>query len=324
MITTSHAPTQPDADTPLRISDAGMETVLVFEHGFDLPEFAAFTVLDQPAGRAALWDYYRGFVDIADEHGVELVLDTATWRASQGWGAKLGYDAENLDRINREAVAMVEQVRADRPTGAPKIWISGSIGPAGDGYSADIRLTVGEAMSYHEPQLRSLASAGADMATGLTMTHIDEAVGLALAAKAAGIPVVVSFTVETDGALPSGQTLQEAIEAVDAATETYPDGYGINCAHPQHFFDRLSADEGWCSRIGLIQANASQMSHQELNEAPELDPGNPTELATDIAALRDRLPGLAIVGGCCGTSHAHIDQIARACAPAAAMVGGKR
>lgn len=306
---------QGTGQAPLRISDAGMETVLIFEHGLDLPEFAAFTVLGRPAGRNALLDYYSGFVDIADEHGVELVLDTATWRASEGWGAKLGYDAETLDRVNREAVALVEQVRADRPAGAPKVWISGAVGPAGDGYSADVRMTTDEATAYHEPQLQTLASAGVDFATVLTMTHIDESIGAALAAKAAEIPVTVSFTVETDGALPSGQSLQAAVEAVDAATGDYPDGYGINCAHPEHFAGRLSADEAWCSRIGLVQANASRMSHAELDEAPELDPGNPAELAVDIAALRDQLPGLAIVGGCCGTSHTHIDQIARACAP---------
>ena len=321
-MTTDHTTsTRPAPDTTLRISDAGMETVLIFEHGFDLPEFAAFPLLDRPEGRAALVDYYDGFIDIADRNGVELVLDTATWRASPSWGAKLGYDAAALDRISREAVALVEQVRADRPTDAPKVWISGSVGPAGDGYRPDTEMTVEEATAYHQPQLRALAEAGADIATGLTMTTIDEAVGLALAAQSAGIPVVVSFTVETDGSLPSGQTLQAAIEAVDAATGSYPDSYGINCAHPEHFAHRLSADEEWCTRIGLIQANASRMSHEELDNAPTLDPGHPGELAIDVAGLRDSLPGLSVVGGCCGTSHTHIDQIAQACAPVNGFVG---
>ncbi len=176
-----------------------------------------------------------------------------------------------------------------------------------------------EFAAYHRPQLRSLAKAGADAATGLTMTHTDEAIGLALAAKYAGIPVVVLFTVETDGSLPSGQSLKEAIEAVDAvdavdaATDRYPDSYGINCAHPDHFANRLSGDSDWCQRIGLIQANASRCSHEELDNAPELDPGDPVELGVEIAAPRNQLPGLAVVGGCCGTSHAHIDQMAQAC-----------
>ncbi len=320
---TTTTDTRTDATTgraPLRISDAGMETVLIFEHGFDLPEFAAFPLLDRPDGRAALLGYYRGFVDIADEHGVDLVLDTATWRASRAWGAKLGYGADDLDRVNRDAVAFVEHVRADRPADAPKIWVSGSVGPAGDGYSPDVRMTVEGASAYHRPQLRSLAEAGADFATVLTMTHVEEAIGVALAAKEADIPVTVSFTVETDGALPSGQSLQDAIETVDAVTGGYPDQYGINCAHPEHFAGRLSADAGWCHRIGLVQANASRMSHAELDEAPELDPGDPAELGLDVAALHDHLPALTVVGGCCGTSHAHIDQIARACAPTAVAV----
>jgi S-methylmethionine-dependent homocysteine/selenocysteine methylase len=219
-------------------------------------------------------------------------------------------------------VALVEQVRADRPASAPGISISGSVGPAGDGYLADRRLSVDEATEYHRPQLQALAEAGADMATGLTMTHIDEAVGLALAAKAAGIDVVVSFTVETDGALPSGQTVREAIEAVDAATGNYPDSYGINCAHPEHFAHRLTADEDWCHRIGLIQANASRRSHEELDNSPELDPGDPAELAIDIAALRGQLPALETVGGCCGTSHGHIEQIAQACSLTSVPSGG--
>ena len=300
----------------LQLSDAGLETVLVFEQGWDLPCFAAFPLLDRPDGREALLEYCRGFVDIADAQNMDLVLDTVTWRASPRWGAKLGYDAVELERINRDAVALVEEVRAGRPADAPKISISGSVGPAADGYVALERMTVAEARAYHEPQIRTLADAGADMATGLTMTYIDEAVGLALAAKATGIPVVVSFTLETDGALPSGQLLKDAIEAVDAATGRYPQSYGINCAHPTHFAHRLTGDESWCKRIGLLQANASQKSHQELDDSPELDPGDPVELALDIAALRDRLPGLAIVGGCCGTSHTHIEQIAQACVAA--------
>jgi S-methylmethionine-dependent homocysteine/selenocysteine methylase len=314
MTTTSHPHNNKQADRRLSFSDAGMETVLIFENGFDLPEFASFPLLDRPEGRSALLAYYQGFVDIADSQNVDLVLDTATWRASQGWGEKLGYDAEALERINREAVVLLEQVRADRPPDAPSISISGAIGPAGDGYTAHERLSVEDAMSYHQPQLQTFAQSGVDMATGLTLTYIDEGIGLALAAKSVGIPVVVSFTVETDGSLPSGQTLKEAIEAVDSATDNYPNSYGINCAHPEHFGNRLSDGEDWCNRIGLIQANASRMSHQELDNAPELDPGNPTELAANIAELRDWLPELAIVGGCCGTSHIHIEQIARACA----------
>lgn len=299
---------------PLQVSDAGLETVLIFENGFDLPEFASFTLLDRADGRAALVAYYQGFVDIADAQNVDLVLDTATWRANQGWGAKLGYDTADLDRLNRDAVALLEEVRVNRPDGAPKISISGAVGPAADGYTAYERMTVSEAKAYHQPQMHTLADTGADMATGQTMTYVDEAVGLALAARSAGIPVLVSFTVETDGTLPSGQELKEAIEAVDTATGNYPESYGINCAHPTHFDHLLDEGESWCARIGMIQANASKLSHQELDDAPELDPGNPTELATDIAEIRDRLPGLSIVGGCCGTSHAHIEKIAEACA----------
>jgi len=308
--------TIPNDKGSLRISDAGMETVLVFEHGFDLPEFAAFPLVDDRQGREALTSYYDGFVEIARERGIDLVLDSATWRASQNWGAKLGYDTAALDRVNRGAVALVAEVRDRHAGSGPSISISGSVGPADDGYTADNRMSVEEATDYHRPQLRSLAEAGADVATGLTMTYADEAVGLARAAQEAGIAVIVSFTVETDGSLPSGQPLKDAIEAVDTATDGYPDSFGINCAHPDHFTGRLDAGEAWCGRIGLVQANASRRSHEELDNSPELDPGDPVELGVDVAGLRDRLPALQVVGGCCGTSHDHIDQIARTCSPA--------
>jgi homocysteine S-methyltransferase len=299
-----------------QLTDAGLETVLIFEEGFDLPLFAAVPLLDDERGRSALLNYYRGFVDIAEAQDVDLILDTPTWRASQAWGDQLGYNADALDRINVDAVELLKQIRVESSTSSPEISISGSVGPAGDGYVAGRRMSVAEATAYHLPQLRSFARAGADVATALTMTYIDEAIGLTLAAKAVGIPLVLSYTVETDGALPSGQQLEEAIEAVDAASDGYPVFYGINCSHPQHFAHRISSDEEWCSRIGLLRVNASQKSHEELDNSPELDPGDPTELGAEIADLRAQLSGLVTVGGCCGTSHVHIEQIAHACAAA--------
>lgn len=296
-----------------QLTDAGLETVLIFEEGFDLPLFAAFPLLDEEKGRSALLRYYRGFVDIAQAQDVDLTLDTPTWRASQAWGDQLGYDAEALDRINVEAVELLQQIRADRSTSSPEISISGSVGPAVDGYVADRRMSVSEATSYHLPQIRSFAQAGADVVTALTMTYVDEAIGLTLAAKEVGIPLVLSYTVETDGALPSGQQLEEAIDAVDAASDGYPVFYGINCSHPQHFAHRISSDEQWCSRIGLLRVNASQKSHEELDNSPDLDPGDPIELGAEIADLRAQLSGLVTVGGCCGTSHVHIEHMGRAC-----------
>ena len=209
-----------------------METTLIFHHGLDLPHFAAFTLLANERGRAALSTYYDTYLDVAEEHGHPIVLDAATWRANADWGELLGYSAEALDEANRDAVALV---RAAVARHSASVVVSGAIGPRGDGYVADQLMSAPEAQRYHEPQVRSLAGAGVDVVSALTMTHADEAIGIARAAAAAGVPSVISFTVETDGKLPSGQTLADAVAAVDAETGAAPAYYMVNCAHPTHF-----------------------------------------------------------------------------------------
>jgi S-methylmethionine-dependent homocysteine/selenocysteine methylase len=160
-------------------------------------------------------------------------------------------------------------------------------------------------------QIGALAGAGADMVAAITMTNTNEAVGLTRAAVAAGMPVAISFTLETDGRLPTGQSLAEAIAEVDEATGGAPAYYMINCAHPTHFDAALAGGGAWLGRIR--GANASRRSHVELNEAPDLDAGDPVELGGEYRALVRRLPHINVLGGCCGTDHRHIEQICAAC-----------
>lgn len=288
----------------IRLTDAGLETVLIFDEGFDLPEFAAFPLVQTDLGRAALDRYYRAFFEMAAA-GAELVVDTPTWRASTAWGAKLGFDENDLDAVNAEAVEFVQGIRASVSPDATAL-ISGCVGSRTDGYRADDQIGVAEAATYHARQIGTLAAAGVDVVTALTMTYAAEAAGVARAARDVGVPVVVSFTVETDGRLPSGETLQDAIEFVDADTDGYVTHFGVNCAHPDHFSDVLDPEADFASRIGLVRSNASRLSHAELDEAEELDAGDPDEWGSDVAALRHLLPSLQTVGGCCGTSHEHI------------------
>ena len=236
-----------NAPHPIRLTDAGLETVLIFEEGIDLPAFAAFPLVRDPDGRAALDRYYRRFVELADRERAEIVLDTPTWRASATWGAELGYDVDSLETVNAAAVAMLREIRASIDTDA-SVLVSGCVGSHADGYRADDRLGVDEARGYHRRQIRTLAEHGVDHVTALTMTNVSEATGLALAARDVGIPVVVSFTVETDGRLPSGESLADAVTAVDAATDHWPLHFGINCAHPDHFVDVLDPDAAWTGR----------------------------------------------------------------------------
>lgn len=300
------------------LTDGGMETTLIFHEGLDLPCFASFLLLDDEEGRAALRRYYGHYVELGRNLGRGVILDTATWRASADWGARLGYESGQLATINRRAAALLAEIREAAENENNPIVVNGCIGPRGDGYDPGLRMSAEEAEAYHAAQVRSLASGAADMIGALTMTTPEEAIGIVRAAAAAEMPVAVSFTLETDGRLPTGQPLGEAVEAVDAATGGAPAYFMINCAHPTHFESVLSGRESWIGRLRGLRANASRRSHAELDEAPDLDEGDPLELGHDYAALRRRLPALTILGGCCGTDHRHVGHIGQACAEAAA------
>jgi homocysteine S-methyltransferase len=299
----------PQLDGRTFITDGGMETTLIFRDGLELPDFASFVLLDDPEGLEALRGYYAAYVAIAKRHGVGIVLDTPTWRANLDWGARLGYSAEALDDVNRRGVALLTDMRAEGGDGVV-IVISGCIGPRGDGYVVGEAMSPDEAQAYHSAQVSTFAGTDADLVSALTLNYADEATGIARAAVDAGIPSVISFTVETDGRLPSGQELRDAVAEVDAATGAGPAYYMVNCAHPTHFEDVLSA--GGLERIRGLRANASTKSHAELDEAEELDQGDPDDLAARYRELRPLLPGLNVVGGCCGTDERHIETICAA------------
>ncbi len=295
----------------LWLTEGGLETELVFHDGLDLPCFAAFVLLDSEAGRARLARFYKGYLDTAERLGSGFIMDSQTWRASHGWGAKMGLSAERIAEINAEAVDFLKGLRAGRGAQAEWILVNGVVGPSGDGYAPETQMTVAEAWDYHQPQVDALSAAGVDLATVMTMTHVEEAIGVTEAARAAGLPFACSFTVETDGRLPSGMDLGEAIMRVDEATNGWPMWFGVNCAHPDHFRDRLSGD--WVARIGALRANASRKSHAELEASEELDAGDAEELGRDYAGLMRVLPGLRVIGGCCGTDLSHVSAIGHAC-----------
>lgn len=294
------------------LTDGGIETTLIFLEGLDLPDFAAFHLLKSKKGEAALRSYFATYAGLAERFGAGLVLESATWRASADWGAKLGYSAGDMAHANRRAVSLLEDIRNGFKHQAV---ISGCVGPRGDGYHPGKLMSEKDAEAYHAAQIRVFQDSAADMVTAITMNYVEEAVGVARAAQKASMPVAISFTVETDGRLPTGQTLREAIEMVEAATSGYPAYYMINCAHPTHFQHVLAAGEDWTKRIRGVRANASTKSHAELNESTELDIGNPAQLGAEHADLKKRFGQLNVMGGCCGTDHRHVEQIAVACSP---------
>jgi homocysteine S-methyltransferase len=297
------------------LTDGGLETTLIFQDGLDLPYFASFPLIDTKEGRRQLESYYESYVDIALRARTGFMLDTATWRANPDWAAKLDYTGVRLDEVNRRSVEQLIQLRDRYETPETPMVVSGAIGPRGDGYVATAIMTADEARTYHLPQIKSFADAGADMATAFTLNYVGEAIGVALAAKSADLPVALSFTLETDGLLPDGTSLRDAILDADNATDAYPAYYMINCAHPTHFEGVLDGGE-WMERVRGLRANASTRSHAELDEATELDSGDPPDLARRYAELRGRFPNLTVLGGCCGTNDAHVAEIAKACAAA--------
>lgn len=293
------------------ITDGGLETWLVFLRGQDLPAFAAYPLAGTPEGRALLTEYYEHYAAIAAQYDTSVVLEAPTWRANPEWAATLGHDLEALSGFIHDGVGVVRDVRS-RWSGSGSFLVGGTVGPRGDGYVLGATMTADEAEAYHTFQVQQMAAAGVDVITALTMGYVEEAVGITRAARAAGLPAIVSFTLETDGHLPSGDSLADAIAATDAATDAHPTHYMINCAHPTHFEQVLNGDADWVQRVGGLRANASTLSHAELDEMEVLDDGDPADLAARYVQLRRSLPALQVVGGCCGTDERHVAAIAAA------------
>jgi homocysteine S-methyltransferase len=287
------------------VTDGGLETDLIFHHGVDLPHFAAFPLLDSDRGRALLAGYYDGYAAIARRAGAGLVLESPTWRANPGWGARLGYSAAELARANTSAIALLARLRDRYAASITDIVLSGMVGPQGDGYQPGQSPSPDEAAAYHRPQIEAFATAGADMVSAFTLTSTGEAIGIVQAACAVGLPVTISFTVETDGRLAGGLPLAQAVSEVDSHAS--PDYFVVNCAHPSHIAPALAEPGAWRQRIRGLRYNASAKSHAELDEAADLDDGNPRLLADQHAQLvAPLLPALPVLGGCCGTDTRHV------------------
>jgi S-methylmethionine-dependent homocysteine/selenocysteine methylase len=295
----------------LFLTDSGFETTIIFHHNIDLPHFALFSIIDKARYRDVIYNYYREHLDLAIEHNTGFILESATWRANKDWGFKLGYNQKELIKINTLAIEQLKAIKKEYVSKVNPILISGQIGPAGDGYVLANTMTPVEAKQCHSLQILAFKEAGADLASALTIGYINEALGIVQAAKEHQLPVVISFTVETNGKLPSGESLKQAIETIDKLTNEYPLYYMINCAHPLHFINEIETLDDWKLRIKGVRANASCKSHAELDEATELDSGDPTDFGKWHIKLLEKLPHLKVFGGCCGTDVSHIIEICK-------------
>ena len=306
----SYVETLLKTDRPF-LTDGGFETWLFFQKGFEAPQFAAIVLMDDDEARQAMRSYFDGFLTMAASARTGFVLDTNTWRGCTRWGPELNKSASEMLRLTMDAVSFAKEVRADWHSRVSPILLNGVVGPAGDGYAPSEVPEAGPARNIHQPQIDCLARAGVDMVSAITMTNTSEAIGITQAAIDVDLPVVVSFTVETDGRLPTGEPLGEAIDRVDAATGSAPIYYMVNCAHPDHFLDAIETGADWVGRIGGVRANASRLSHAELDVAESLDDGDPEEFGALHSELVDLLPNLRVVGGCCGTDHRHVGCVSK-------------
>ena len=299
----------PQLGSDLFLAYVGMETDLIFSEGIDLPGFASYPLLETDKGRKLLERYLQDMITLGADTNTGVILESPTWVANRDRGAGIGYAPERLTELNKQAIALMNNTRAK--AGRQPIVISANIGPRDDAYAPSDQMNAQEAAEYHSEQIGALAQTDVDLISAYTLAYPAEAIGIVEAAKRHDLPVVIAFTVETDGRLPTGATLEDAINEVDAATDSYAQYFMINCAHPDHFADILN-DAPWIKRLKGIVANASRCSHAELDEAEELDAGNPAELGQQLAQIRAQYPHINILGGCCGTDMRHMREIVKA------------
>ena len=288
----------------------GFETWLQYVDGFTLRHFCAFELLNDERGVACLTDYHRKLVEAAVENGFGVINEGLHYRASRDWGELIGFSKEALEEINIRGIEFYKDFAREYDSPETPMIVGGVIGPRGDAYNVGRTPDAAEAEDYHSEQILTFKKAGADVVTAATFSSIEEATGLARAAKSADMPVVISFFVARGGKLKGGETLEEAISAVDAATESAPAYYMINCTHPSEFTPGLT-DGDWTRRLGGFMPNAVAMETLDLCKLGHLEDGDPEELGGQMADLARRFPHINVWGGCCGTDGRHIGQITR-------------
>lgn len=292
------------------LAEGGQETEIMYKFGYDLPEFAMFTLLDKPGAVAEMRGMYRRYLDTVARHGFNALMGGLDYRASPDWGGLLGYSPSDLAEIQMRSISFLRDVAKPYVGQIAEIRIIGIIGPRGDAYSLNKDITTDEAQGYHSVQLETLRQAKVDLVSAMTFNNIPEAVGLARAAASVNLPLSLSFSLDHNHRLNSGPTLREAIEAVDReAGDARPDFYGINCSHPLEFYPALEPGD-WIRRIRSLRPNAVSMEKTQLCKLGHLESGNPEELGLQMGELAARYPHIDIWGGCCGTWEDHLDRIA--------------
>jgi S-methylmethionine-dependent homocysteine/selenocysteine methylase len=294
------------------LTEGGTETEILYRHGFELPEFAMFPLLENPKAVSALQEIYSEQLDVAAQFGLSFMLTGLDYRASPDWGSKLGYSAQGLADANHSSIEFLRDIAKSYKDQIPHLLIGGILGPRGDAYSLNREITAESAEDYHAVQLETLKSAKVDFACAMTFNNIPESVGAARAAAKIGVPLSVSLTLDSTFRLKSGPALGEAIVTIDdQAGDEAPDFYLLNCSHPLEYEPAIK-NEGWIKRLRGVRPNASKMEKLALCKLGHIEDGDPIELGSQIRSLADRYPHMDIFGGCCGTGKTHLLEIAHA------------
>ena len=292
------------------LSEGGTETELMYKYGFDLPQFAMFPLLDNPAAVSKMREMFRSYLDVVAKHGMCALMGGLDYRASPDWGELLGYSAESLADANHQSIAFLREIADEYTTDVPEILIQGLIGPRGDAYERNEQITENEAEDYHSVQLETLKAADVDLALAITFNNIPESIGVARAAAKIGVPLGISLSLDSTSKLNSGPSLAEAITMIDEATNQSPEFYSINCSHPLEYEPAIDSGE-WINRLRGVRPNASKMEKIALCQIGHLEEGDPVELGELCGDLAQRYPHMDIWGGCCGTWDTHLDEIAK-------------
>ncbi|MGJ0120487.1 homocysteine S-methyltransferase family protein [Williamsia sp. MIQD14] len=299
------------------LTEGGPETEIMYEHGFDLPHFVMFGLLDDHRAVVVLRGMYERYLDVAARHGFGVLMAGVDYRASPDWAARLGFSSAELADLQLRGIEFLREVAEPRRAEVPALYYAGVVGPRLDAYDPDRQITAEESQTYHAEQITTLARAEVDLVQTLTLSSVPEAVGVCRAAADAGLPISVSFTLDnTTHRLSSGPSLREAVESVDA--ETGPDRpafYGVNCSHPLEFIPAIEPGE-WFHRVRSLRPNAALLDKIELSSLGHLERGDPTRLGELMGELAQHYPHIDIWGGCCGTWDTHLDEIARRVGPA--------
>lgn len=296
------------------LSEGGTETELMYKYGFELPQFAMFPLLNNPDAVSKMREMFRSYLDVVANNGMCALMGGLDYRASPDWGELLGYSPAGLAEANHQSIAFLREIANEYASDIPEILIQGLIGPRGDAYARNAKITENEAEDYHSVQLETLKDTDVDLALAMTFNNIPESIGVARAAAKIGVPLGISLSLDSTSRLNSGPGLAEAITVIDAEVNQSPEFYSINCSHPVEYEPAIVPGD-WIDRVRGVRPNASKMEKIALCQIGHLEQGDPVELGELCGDLARRYPHMDIWGGCCGTWNTHLDEIAKNIAP---------